>query len=71
MDRKRCHFTFDEKRALLYAPTGSFCCWLVDDDMYLRTSISGEIIVLCVFVEFVSVHVGQLSRITLLHKYTH
>ena len=23
---------------------GSFCCWLVDEDMYLRTSISGEII---------------------------
>ena len=26
---------------------GSFCCWLVDEDMYLRTSISGEIIDLC------------------------
>ena len=23
---------------------GSFCCWLVDEDMYLRTSTSGEII---------------------------
>ena len=33
---------------------GSFCCWLVDEDMYLRTSISGEIIVLCAFAEIYS-----------------
>ena len=37
-------FTQPRAQHRVFAPMGSFCCWLVDEDMYLRTSISGEII---------------------------